>query len=462
MQWITGAFCVMIWISLALNSGLDINDKSFFKTHWFQIILCTVLLLFGVSANDSLWPWQYLLVFGSLSFISIKNTEKELIFHSLLVGIIISFVIIQGLAFAFRPFDTERYKGLYGNTNINALFYLVVYCTFLILLCAGQSMPNKRKRYIVTIFSVFMSSSMLSFVLLTSSRTAFMAMLFASLIAFFYIFSKKKKLRFIKSSALFAGIVLCMFVSFPLVYSFVRYIPCFFHHPIWFYDEYAEWKVHSWDPWNSPKYTPWQIVIYTNLNRLFQLFGLSLSDISINLAPPITSLKNKAMLLASTQLNGNMLDVLPTEPLIEYTDRSAPIRIALYKYYLSNLNLVGHLNSAHGVQVTSGYFAPHAHNLYLQFAFNFGAPAGILFVLFTLMTLFGYIKKGFSSKTVDTWQLIYIGCAIFYIGILTFGMTEIMWINGQFPFVLLFLLPALIPPFAKNRISPQSQESLTE
>ena len=59
----------------------------------------------------------------------------------------------------------------------------------------------------------------------------------------------------------------CIFaLSFPLVFACVRFIPPLRHHPVWI-TEYSEDFVHSYDPWNSPKYTDLDEFFNTFLGR---------------------------------------------------------------------------------------------------------------------------------------------------------------------------------------------------
>ncbi len=70
-------------------------------------------------------------------------------------------------------------------------------------------------------------------------------------------------------------------------------------------------------------------------------------------------------------------------------------RVELWKRYLQQLRLNGH--DEMGVELLGGQIAVHAHNVYLQAAYDFGIPGGILFLGFTVLTLAGtwiyYVKN---------------------------------------------------------------------
>lgn len=50
-----------------------------------------------------------------------------------------------------------------------------------------------------------------------------------------------------------------------------RYLPAVFHHPVWFWGEWSEDKVHSWDPWNSEKYVDIDELLETAVGRTTEI-----------------------------------------------------------------------------------------------------------------------------------------------------------------------------------------------
>ena len=96
--------------------------------------------------------------------------------------------------------------------------------------------------------------------------------------------------------------------------------------------------------------------------------------------------------------------------------------------------MVGHLNKENGVLLTAYYAALHAHNLYLQQAFNFGVPVGILFEVYLVLNPICLFRKAWKSQSSCNMSLLLWlvnGCA--------FGLFEMMWANGYLAFTLLFL-----------------------
>ena len=420
---------------------------------WILIGYLLLLILMNLSMYDGRWPLLYLLVFGGFYLTGLRGKDCRLWITALMDGVILAFFIFQGLAFVFRPYDTLRYHGLYANTNMNALFYQMVYCAFLSKFCMAekryQAGEQTRKQTVFKWIHFAFACAMWSFVLLTMCRSAMVGMAVVFLLAVCYCMSHgtfgmpkgtprmpkgtpgtilrkgnvvKKLLRYM--------ILPCIVVvlSFPVVYCAVRYIPAVFHHPVWFYNEYSEDKVHSWDSYDSPKYTDWQDVLSGNFGRIMEIFKPGL------------------------QVNAAVSEIEP-EPTANISSTS--YRMNIYKHYFKAMNFRGHAEDEHGIWLDESYTAPHAHNLFLQYGFNFGILAGILFIVLSAATGIRLLYLVFYKKrNQDDIVLL-----LFYAAILAFGMTEIVWRNGQFSNTMLYLLPF----FAWHQTSaPETEDIVTQ
>ena len=60
-------------------------------------------------------------------------------------------------------------------------------------------------------------------------------------------------------------------------------------------------------------------------------------------------------------------------------------RLDIFKLYYANLNREGH--DEMGITLPDGSLVVHAHNIYLQTAYDHGIPVGIVFILFGAATL---------------------------------------------------------------------------
>lgn len=417
--WWSGALSLTVWGLLFIQAASGLKKpviKSTISNHGFQLIMSLTLLMFCLSANDDIWPWQYLLVYTTIVLTEISSEDKVLIVRSIENGILISFFVIQGLAFVFRPYDQVRYLGLFSNPNINALFYFTVYAAFISKYCSCYDIADIKKRRLLRTITLAFSGAMWSFVFLTGSRCTIMAMIAVTAMAGIYCLVREERNIICRGAVILAGLILWMIIAFPIVFASVRYLPAVFHHPIWFNNEYHESRVHSFDPWNSDKYVDLPELLGNGYGRFVEY----------------STIEDVQQSLEASEAD---------------SDDSISIRALIYRGYLHNLNMRGHITG--GIFVTEDIYA-HAQNLYLQMAYNHGISAGLLFMLFTVSCAALMYRNSLIKASEATLNITWLISAMLYAGTLIFGLFEMMWIRGELPFTLLFILPALLKPQIKK------------
>ncbi|MBQ8041397.1 MAG: O-antigen ligase family protein, partial [Lachnospiraceae bacterium] len=301
-------------------------------------------------------------------------------FQGMLNGMIVWFFVQQIIAFGFRPYDYARYRGLYSGETQNGLFYMLVYCAFLLKWWLAE---EKKAHRLWRLFYFVMAAGCVGFMILTGGRTALVGAVIITLLLYTYYFIFQKKSFW---SWLLKGIalVLCIVVMFPAVYGCVRYLPTILHHPVWFEGEYnADTSVHSYDPWNSERYITFEKVLELNAGRLLQLFGIDLKELQAKKNSSVGAMKVEAAETAKPTsiaepastaqptatpkpVETAMPEVTPTpvvtptaKPVVELGSGETPedpyikenfpsynsvkIRRILYRYYITHLNWQGHI-----------------------------------------------------------------------------------------------------------------------
>ncbi|MGN0413290.1 MAG: 5'-nucleotidase, partial [Lachnospiraceae bacterium] len=351
--WLLGALLIRL-----LLDGLVYKTK---KLHFskLEIIVVTLLLWMFFSVNEDIWPMWFLVMFEL--FYHTDYTEKDMIEmkHGLLNGIILGFFILQGAAFVFRPFDDEyaRYCGIYANYNINALFYCVVLVAFLLKLFFSRK--YRESKLLIIMYTLF-SGAMLGFLVLTITRTAWLSML---IVMGYYALYSELILLHRKAINLIASIVIIgviFAISIPIEYIAVRYIPPMFHHPIWYEGEYTEEKVHSWDPWDSEKYVTYEEFINAVWTRVEPYIDIVLGKLTVQAKE------------SEGAISGNEYST---------TDRafsSARGRLYIWKYYIKNGNVRGHLSSEGHIIEDLQIYVWHTQNMFIQFWYYYGIPSAVL------------------------------------------------------------------------------------
>lgn len=382
---------------------------------WLWIAM-SILMIF--SASQRLWPLWYFLMFGSFYLTSYKPEDKKALFEAMVDGTIISFFCIQIYAYGFRPYDEVRYKGATGNCNMTALYYLIVYMMCLYKL---HFLELKKAHKGWKLFYLIGAGGMLSFQLFTMGRTAWVASLVLTILYGILVVGKLWRKTWKQVLCRGGALALTAMMTFLPVYYSIRWLPTILHHPIWYEGEYSISKVHSFDPANSDKYVDLDEFLETLLERIQHTFE------NVVFRDPFV-LRVKAMDLDQME----HVDVVD----VPWVDDALRGRLTIYKAYLEDLTLFGHgLSDGYYVIGDGPYYSWHAQNLWIQIAYTYGIPAGILLVVLT------FVMLSVHKKTMEKIKAFY-AVIPFFICVLTFmfGIMELVWNPGQLVMFLFFFV----------------------
>lgn len=472
-QWVTAVVNVCLYGTLVIRMIFGIVNKEI-SIHWknkmLMLTLLTFLALF-ISKNNSLWPLWFFVMFGCYYLTKFTTDDREVLFDSMLNGIILGFFILQGLAFVFRPYDQVRYVGMFVNSNANGLFYLVTYCAFLSKVIRERQKSNHG---IIRLICLFFAGVTISFAFLTISRVVFATIIIITcifLILEHFIYSATSWKGAMQTTVMLGS---SFVVSFFMVFAAVRYLPPFFHHPIWFQGEYSEQKVHSWDKYDSDKFVDLDEFLDHAVYRTLITFGLmgqsyliveaaeeqEESVVLLETEPQVEILgiaetigiaeisKMQSEVVVKEYKDGVSPGIDAAHPIVnvssaaQFVESSFGIRGFIYSYYLQHLSMFGTESNDSGIWLFPDFYCFHAHNSFLQILYTHGIIAGFLFILWILTAcynLVGIIKK---NKNQLKW---YYSIPIFYFLVfILYGQLEIGSFIGQQIFTLLFLLNYLV------------------
>ncbi len=382
-----------------------------------------MLLLMLFSVNENIWPIWYALVFGSFYCLQIDKEIQNTLLNSIIDGILLGFIALQGMAFLFRPYDIYRYLGMYINPNFNALFYLMVYSA---LLCRWYILKRDNAGYFIRLIVILLSGTMYGFCIFTGCKAALLSMSCVTLgFTIYYLrIIDHKVFEFFR---IWISLGVIAIFSIPIVYYGIRYLPTLHLHPLFFEGEYSEDRVLPGEPSDSEKYISYEYAVKVNAERLFYYIPNSSDLFRLGFV-----MKVKAAGL--TELDETEEYLFSQEEVNEGVD-PIKLRLKIYKYYWDRLNLWGHKNNYRSAMLYENASAPHAHNAFIQIAFLYGIPAGILFVAMAILSILGSIRQLLAGN--DTNSLIML---CFSLSFIVFGLFEVDWMCGQLPFTLYFLL----------------------
>lgn len=398
---------------------------------YFAALWLLMMAFMIISRSEYTWPLIYVVRFGCFYLTGYTKEEQEDLFQGMLDGIILGFFILQGWCFAFRPYDEVRYVGVYNNSNLNALFYLIVLAAALAKLVYVYRAECSRW---IKVYYWLGVGSVLGFLFLTISRTGWMTAVVLVLVGLFLLRSV------VSSRSFFKGIVknglitvLCFCITLPLVFGAVRFLPPLFHHPVWFFGEWNEDKVHSWDKWDSDKFINPDELINTAGSRVTKILaGVFGGQAEAGQAKKVR--REVQVTLEQQQLYD---EAFAAGYAIDPADRGNAVlfRTAIYRYYAHLLNFRGHPYYELGFQIVPDQNIGHAHNIYLQYGVDFGIPVLILFVVLIAWSVIGLVRRFREEKSEQP-----AGYLLVLLVPAVFGLLEYCWGDGSLTITLLFVV----------------------
>lgn len=442
-DWVVVIIDVVLFGYIVIHTFISVVlEKRYPKLNGkLAVLWAAMMLLMIVSRSTYIWPFCYLVMFGCFYLTDYSKEEQEDMFQGMLDGIILAFFVLQGLCFVFRPYDIVRYQGIYHNPNLNALFYLeVLVAVFTKILYATRQKANKWVR----IYYWLGAGVVLSFIFMSIGRTAWIVAVLLGLVFLWALKKMTAEKNFIKNGLV---LVLCACLTFPLCFGAVRYLPPVFHHPIWFWGEWSEERVHSWDEWDSEKYVEIDEFLEAALGRVTEGVGSLLEQLpgsmKVEAAESVAQDNGQDIATASNEsvegqtttdnveeIPENMIPVLTYE---EYKD-SFLVRSTIYQYYLTRLNFWGHPYEEQGFMLRADYWIGHAHNIFLQYGTDFGVPMMLLFIGLVLAALVLLYKRFVEQQSIEN-----MGNIFFILIPILFGMLEYSWGVGSLSTVMMFV-----------------------
>lgn len=391
---------------------------------WFGFILWATMM-----KDNTERPEFDLLYFGIFYLITFHSDELKELFDDLSNGILCGFWAVQGFAFVFRPYvdAITRYPGMYSNSNLFDCICLMVLILSLIKLTDTRRKHSVRHwKYMLFLLNC---GAVLSLIVMSIGRTTIATALF--MIAFYGILIlAKEKDKFWKNLFLRALHFLVAFViAFILVFISASYIPKILKHPIPEVSDYWVWG----DLEDDDNYVSVEELLNASLGRFAAIF--------VDYDTPKTEIsENQETIASEPELPSETIALDPDGPNQEYylpeEYNSFDLRYAIWREYMDEFNLSGHVYEDWIVWVAIDDSYQHAHNIFIMLAFIYGIPSGLLF----LGWMISYILLSGKAFLRHYDESMKVAPAFIWLGVVLFGMFDCCWMYGQLSwFLLLFL-----------------------
>lgn len=358
----------------------------------YGIILAAFFTLLLIFRNTRGWVIYLVCVF-SLYYLRMSVWEKkERLLQNICNGILLHFLVMTGYCLLHRPylfFRMARYPFIFHTVTVTAEYLSMVVCAAIVKLFSAYRREPKLS-YIWKELAIFGISTV--YLILTLSRTGYLAIVVMLLVVIPVVcLDRHRRLRAVSATA--AVLTAAVIVCFPAVFTLQRIVPAVVAQPEVFEIEWIPDEIKDERNMNSE--------YYMTIRRFVQLFEMKVLGIpDEKCIKSIINVKDDRnsdrMLVASVTLSGAEFSDGEDEMQAETDlDTYANGRLEIFKLYITHLNMTGHDDMA--VIMPDGTVeGAHAHNTYIQAAYDHGIPMGIVFIIFWLCTLIQsavYYKK---------------------------------------------------------------------
>lgn len=368
---------------------------------WYGAVLAIFFVLLLVFRNTRGWP-IYLVCAFSLYYVRVAVWEKrERLLSNICNGILLHFLASAGYCLLHRPYmfyQYYRYPFTFHTVTICAVYLALVVCAAVVKLLDAYRREQKLS-CIWKELTVFGISAV--YLLFTLSRTGYLAVAVMALVLMPVVclgMRKKIKSLLVAAGMMAAAVLIC----FPAVFTAQRLVPAVAAQPETMeIEELPDEILHDRDLDSN---------YYMTVRRFLHVFQSKVLGIPeeecINQYKTVKddrksdngyyagrepcsllkeeNLTNDKMLVASSDFSGSEISEQEEEQISDaeaYTNG----RLDIFRLYYANLNREGHDDMY--ITLPDGNLIVHAHNIYLQTAYDFGVPVGIVFVLFGAATL---------------------------------------------------------------------------
>ena len=385
-----GLLIINILLQLRVSRDSLVSVKDMVLTHVPQVIYGVLWVIFAlfmwVYRFEKVWVFTAVLPFLTMFFFRFTPAAKGRFLKNFTNGILLSFGLVTLFCLHHRPYHYwMRYGGMFHTVACTGMYLAVVLGAAVGKLYGRLKDSGHMLRR--CFYELSMVACVIGFILLTISRTAFVAsavtiIMVMGLAAVAYRKSLQRVLR--ELGILVVATVAC----FPVVFITVRMVPAIADDPIQYDIEAANESnvVKKGDRINSG--------LYMTVEHFFAVFFGRFHNEAAEDGDAADEMNAEVWeqgLLAYTGddfagMNvGQIENTSENNAMPEEGRDISNGRFEIFRDYIKELELKGHPRM--GPLDSTGSEYAHAHNSYLQVAYNFGMIAGMVFLSICALAL---------------------------------------------------------------------------
>lgn len=426
----------------------------------FGVILAVFFVTIIALRNTRQWG-IYLVLLFTCFFIRLAVWDKKKDYYNILAG---GLMLNYGISMIFSL--THRYFAGYILGRFGFIFHTVTvtaeYFTFMgavatvLLVVKIVSLPKGssfKDMVVIAWKEIVLFGFIMSYAIFTVSRTGYLAICAATFLVLCVVAAYYAK-HLLKIIGVF---ILSLVLCFPAAFTLQRIIPTMVADPVFYAIDDTDEFIRGGADWDNTNFMCVERFVnlfenkilgldvgsyefpidknnYTKDGKpLYDTYGLPYEDSfqnpdSENYDPKYgfndeNDEKADGLLAAAgfTRAEYHML----LEEMADYIDYDNVIdvisngRITIFKAYLSDLNTWGHEDM--GTLLPNGEIAVHAHNTFIQVAYDHGIVGGIAFIVMIIAGLISSLVYFMKNRSKEMLSLI--SCAVI-IGFAVAGLTE--------------------------------------
>lgn len=405
-----------VWIAVLLGlivirTVIGLCKKKLVRPAFLYAGLLMVFFALIIIFRNGRWWSVALAVSFTLFYLNYGMWEhKERLLTNVARGVALQFIWATGYALLHRPFvtfRTARYTHIFHTVTITASYLTMVECVAVVIFLHKFNKSRKLKDVWKELVFLGVVSSYMIF---TMARTGYFAVGTAICFALILMAGGKGKEKCRNMVKSLGWMILSVVICLPVTFMVQRTVPALASDPKLYEIEYA--KGYPEDVLRGRRLDSME---YMRVGRLIDVFcekifgipegtfdiygeikeyrrthntkGEELPDVSWNdeLTEKIPGVADSSQMIASLYFEPESWE--------EWEERQAQDpqsedytngRIDIFCSYMEQLNMTGHEEM--GAILQNGEIATHAHNIYLQTAYDYGIPVGIVFVLVGIAT----------------------------------------------------------------------------
>ncbi len=432
---ILGGIVVINLIRLLIGVIRNRKQKSQIRITPYGVLTLVFLISIIVMRNTRWWGVALAVTFTCLYIRVAASKYRKDWFKIVAGGIMMNFGISLVFCLLHRYFAgyvSGRYGFLFHTVTVTAEYFTFMEAVAAVLLVAKVVALPKGIGIKEVFFSawkeIILFGWISAYAIFTVSRTAYLAIAVCVLTVLIIANVLYKKQFFRMLAAMLVAVIIC----FPAAFTMQRIIPTVVAEPVIYPIDDTDEFVRGGAAWDNPNFMCVERFVNLFESKILGMevgdydYPADINNYDINgTGDPIYDIYGHPYEGSDEQQqfgynivepDGNLLVsasftqaeaalLLLTEQINEYVDSSNILdvlsngRITIFNSYLKVLNMTGH--DEMGAELPNGEIAVHAHNTYIQVAYDHGIPVGILFAAFIMCGLVAgvvYYKKNHKEE----------------------------------------------------------------